>query len=63
MEGRHVGRRALCPQRGTRQNHKWHVGVGGKGAGDEEDVTEATTKDKMVKAEAAEVKEKKAAVR
>lgn len=36
---------------------------GGNGAREEEDVTEATTRDKMVKAEVTEVKEEKAAVR
>lgn len=36
---------------------------GGNGAGEEEDVTEATTRDKTVKAEVTEVKEEKAAVR
>lgn len=36
---------------------------GGNGAGEEEDVTEATTRDKTVKAEVTKVKEEKAAVR
>lgn len=43
------------------QSHEWHYGRGKRCQ--EEDVTEATTRDKTVKAEVTEVKEEKAAVR